>query len=150
MAGGAGAEISVDTETGRIHVDRVVCVADTGAALNPDAVRRQISGGLIMQLGMTLSEEMVYDDGQLTNPGLALYKVPTMPDVPVIEVCLIEHPHPAGPFGAKGAGETGTFAVSAAVANALADATGVRLRSLPLTAEKVLAGLRRSAAGGPG
>lgn len=148
MAGAAGAEISVDTETGSIRVDQIVCVADTGVALNPGAVRRQISGGVIMQLGMTLSEEMTYDDGQLTNPGLAMYKVPTALDVPPdIEIRLIEQPHPAGPFGAKGSGETGTFAVSAAVANALADATGVRLRSLPLTAEKVLWGLRRGTTG---
>ena len=98
-----------------------------------------------MQLGMTLSEEMRYEDGQLTNPGLGLYKVPTALDVPPdIDVCLIQHPHPAGPYGAKGIGETGTFAVSPAVANALADATGVRIRSLPLSAEKVLRGLHLS------
>jgi len=143
MVGGAGAEISVDTETGRITVDRIVCVADSGIALNPDAARRQLSGGVIMQLGMTLSEEMHYEDGQLTNLGLGQYKVATVRDAPPeIEVCLIQHPHPAGPYGAKGIGETGTFAVSPAVANALADATGVRLRNLPLTAEKVLQGLR--------
>jgi CO/xanthine dehydrogenase Mo-binding subunit len=94
---------------------------------------------------MTLSEEMRYDDGQLINPGLALYKVPTALDVPPeIDVYLIQHLHPHGPYGAKGIGETGTFAVSPAVANALADATGVRIRSLPLTAEKVLDGLHRS------
>ncbi len=144
MVGGAGAEISVDVQTGRIAVDRIVCVADAGVALNPDAARRQVSGGVVMQLGMTLSEEMQYEDGQLSNPGLALYKVPTALDVPrEIEVCLIQHPHPDGPYGAKGIGETGTFAVSPAVANALADATGVRIRSLPLTAEKVLQGLHR-------
>jgi CO/xanthine dehydrogenase Mo-binding subunit len=143
MVGGAGAEISVDTETGRITVDRIVCVADCGIALNPDAARRQLSGGVIMQLGMTLSEEMHYEDGQLTNPGLGQYKVPTARDAPLeVEACLVQHPHPAGPYGAKGIGETGTFAVSPAVANALADATGVRIRSLPLTAEKVLQGLR--------
>jgi CO/xanthine dehydrogenase Mo-binding subunit len=145
MVGGAGAEISVDTQTGRVTVDRMVCVADTGIALNPSAVRRQVSGGVVMQLGMTLSEEMRYDDGQLINPGLALYKVPTALDVPPeIDVYLIQHPHPHGPYGAKGIGETGTFAVSPAVANALADATEVRIRSLPLTAEKVLDGLHRS------
>lgn len=145
MVGGSGAEISVDVQTGRITVDRIVCVADAGVALNPDAARRQVSGGVVMQLGMTLSEEMRYEDGQLTNPGLGLYKVPTALDVPPdIDVCLIQHPHPAGPYGAKGIGETGTFAVSPAVANALADATGVRIRSLPLTAEKVLRGLRLS------
>lgn len=142
MVGAAGAEISVDVETGRIRVDQLVCVADLGTALNPDAARRQLSGGVIMQLGMTLSEEMRYDDGQPTNPGLGFYKVPTALDVPRdIEICLVSRPHPGGPYGAKGVGETGTFAVSPAVANALADATGLRLRSLPLTPEKVLRGL---------
>jgi CO/xanthine dehydrogenase Mo-binding subunit len=150
MVGGAGAEISVDIETGRITVDRIVCVGDSGIALNPDAARRQLSGGVIMQLGMTLSEEMRYEDGQLTNPGLGQYKVPTARDAPrEIEACLVQHPHPAGPYGAKGVGETGTFAVSPAVANALADATGVRIRSLPLTAEKVLTGLRYLGEGVP-
>ncbi len=144
MVGGSGAEISVDVQTGRITVDRIVCVADAGVALNPGAARRQLSGGVVMQLGMTLSEEMRYEDGQLINPGLALYKIPTALDTPPeIEVCLIQRPHPDGPYGAKGIGETGTFAVSPAVANALADATGVRVRSLPLTAEKVLRGLHR-------
>jgi CO/xanthine dehydrogenase Mo-binding subunit len=142
MVGAAGAEISVDVETGRVRVDRLVCVADLGTALNPDAARRQLSGSAIMQLGMTLTEEMRYEGGQLTNPGLGFYKVPTALDVPPdIEICLVQRPHPRGPYGAKGVGETGTFAVSPAVANALADATGVRLRRLPLTPERVLRGL---------
>jgi CO/xanthine dehydrogenase Mo-binding subunit len=149
MTGGAGAEVMVDTETGKVTVTRLVCVADCGVALNPAAARRQVSGAAVMQLGMTLSEEMCFEDGQLINPGLALYKVPTALDVPPeIEVCLVQQPHPDGPYGAKGVGETGTFAVSAAVANALADATAARLRSLPLTAEKVLAELRGNDRGG--
>jgi len=148
MAGAAGAEISVDVETGRIHVERLVCVADLGVALNPDAARRQLSGGAIMQLGMTLTEEMRYEDGQLTNPGLGFYKVPTALDAPQdVDIGLVERPHPRGPYGAKGVGETGTFAVSPAVANALADATGVRLRSLPLTPERVLRGLHEKTGG---
>jgi CO/xanthine dehydrogenase Mo-binding subunit len=148
MAGAAGAEISVDTETGRIRVERLVCVADLGIALNPDAARRQLSGAVIMQLGMTLTEEMRYEGGQLTNPGLGFYKVPTALDVPPdIDIALVERPHPRGPYGAKGVGETGTFAVSPAIANALADATGVRLRCLPLTPERVLRGLHAKSGG---
>jgi CO/xanthine dehydrogenase Mo-binding subunit len=95
---------------------------------------------------MTLSEELRFEDGRLTNPGLAFYKVPIFPDLPdEIEVEFVESPHPKGPFGAKGVGETGTLAVAAAVGNALFDAVGVRVRELPLTPERVLRALKAAA-----
>jgi CO/xanthine dehydrogenase Mo-binding subunit len=143
MAGAVAAEVSVDVDTGKVRVDRLVVSGDVGRAINPYNVRRQLSGGAVMQLGMTLSEEMLWEDGQLTNPGLGFYKVPGILDVPPdIEVAIIESPHPDGPFGAKGVGETGTFAVSPAVANAVADAIGARVRELPLTPERVLEAIR--------
>ncbi len=143
MVGACGAEVSADVETGRVTVDRLVNVGDVGTALNPGAVLRQMSGGTVMQLGMTMSEEMVYEDGQLVNAGLGFYKLPSICDVPVdLEVGFVGVPHPDGPFGAKGMGETGTLAVSPAIANALADAAGVRVRELPLTPERVFRSLR--------
>lgn len=146
MVGGAGAEVQVDTETGEVAVTRVVVVGDVGRALNPAAVRTQLSGGAVMQLGMTMSEELRYEDGQLVNPGLGYYKIPGMLDVPAdIETVVVEVPARNGPFGAKGAGETGTFALSPAVANAVHDAVGVRISQLPVTAEKVLQALRAGA-----
>lgn len=146
MAGAAGAEVSVDTDTGKVRVDKLVIAGDVGRALNPDTVTRQLSGGAIMQLGMTLTEEMRWEEGQLVNPGLAFYKIPGILDIPSrIEVALVEQPHPDGPFGAKGVGETGTFAVSPAVANGVFNAVGVRIRELPLTPERVLDAIHRRA-----
>jgi CO/xanthine dehydrogenase Mo-binding subunit len=145
MIGGTGVELEVDTETGRVRVTRLVNVADVGTPINPKIVATQLSGAAIMQLGFTLFEKMLFDEqGQLRNPSLAEYKIPGMLDLPdeiVNETVSAEQQ--SGPFGAKGVGETGTFGVSPAVANALEDAVGVRLTSLPLTAEAVLQGLAK-------
>ncbi len=145
MIGGSGVELEVDTETGRVRVTRLVNVADVGTPINPKIVETQLSGAAIMQLGFTLFEKMLFDEqGQLRNPSLAEYKIPGMLDLPgeiVNETVSAEQR--SGPFGAKGVGETGTFGVSPAVANALEDAVGVRLTSLPLTAEAVFGGLAK-------
>jgi CO/xanthine dehydrogenase Mo-binding subunit len=142
MIGGAGAEIEVDTETGAVRVTRLVNVADAGRPINPEIVRTQLSGAAIMQLGFTLMEDMQFDGGQVTNASLADYKIPGMRDVPPMESALVVAEQTDGPFGAKGVGESGTFGVSPAVANAIDDAIGVRLTSLPITAEAVLRALR--------
>jgi CO/xanthine dehydrogenase Mo-binding subunit len=143
MIGATGAEIEVDTETGQVHVTRLVNVVDAGTLLNPRAVETQIFGGALMQLGFTLFEEMQFDGGQVTNASLADYKIPGMLDVPTTVVNeAVEARESGGPFGAKGVGESGTFSVSPAVANALDDAVGVRLTSLPITAEAVYRALR--------
>ena len=145
MMGGAGAEIEVDTETGRITVTRLVNVADAGRAINPASVERQLTGAAIMQLGFTLFEEMVFSDGQVLNASLADYKIPGFLDVPrQVTGSFVEMPHPEGPFGAKGVGETGIFSPSPAIANALYDATGVMLDDMPLTPERVLRAIRRA------
>jgi CO/xanthine dehydrogenase Mo-binding subunit len=149
MVGGAGVEIAVDTETGRIAVERMVTAADVGRAINPSIVEKQLGGAAIMALGSTLSEGMAFENGQCVNASLADYKIPGLLDVPArMRSVLIEEPHPNAPFGAKGVGESGSFGVSPAVANALFDATGVRLRELPLFPERVLRALR-AAAGRP-
>jgi CO/xanthine dehydrogenase Mo-binding subunit len=141
MVGGTGAEVEVDTETGHVRVIRLVNVADAGRAINPKIVRTQVSGGAIMQLGFTLYENMVLDGGQVTNASFADYKIPGFRDIPVMDVELVTAEQESGPFGAKGVGETATFGVSPAIANAIHDAVGVRLTELPITAERVLRAL---------
>jgi len=143
MIGATGAEVEVDTETGRVTVARLVNVADVGKAINPEIVETQLSGAAIMQLGFTMSEKMEFSAGACTNPSLADYKIPGMLDIPAgIENEAVDAKQGSGPFGAKGVGESGTFGVSPAVANAIEDAVGVRLMSLPLTAEAVYRALR--------
>jgi CO/xanthine dehydrogenase Mo-binding subunit len=139
MVGASGVEIEVDTETGRVRVTRLVNVADVGTPINPRIVETQLSGASIMQLGFTLFEKMLFDErGQLRNASLAEYKIPGFLDIPaelVNEAVVSEQS--TGPFGGKGVGETGTFGVSPAIANAIHDAVGVRLTELPLSAEKL-------------
>ena len=142
MVGATGVEIEVDTETGQVRVTRLVNVADLGRAINPEVVATQLSGASIMQLGFTLSERMDFRDGVVTNPSLADYKIPGMLDVPgAIENEAVDAYERGGPFGAKGVGESGTFGVSPAIANAIEDAVGVRITALPLTAEAVFRAL---------
>jgi CO/xanthine dehydrogenase Mo-binding subunit len=139
MVGATGVELEVDTETGRVRITRLVNVADVGTPINPKIVETQLSGAAIMQLGFTLFEKMEFDSiGQLRNASLAEYKIPGFLDLPeqmVNEAVVAEQA--SGPFGAKGVGETGTFGVSPAIANAIEDAVGVRLTSLPMNPEAV-------------
>jgi CO/xanthine dehydrogenase Mo-binding subunit len=146
MLGGAGAEITVDMETGKIRVDKMVNVGDVGCAINPAVVSRQLVGAGIMQVGFTTFEEMLFSDGQVLNASLADYKIPGLLDGPAeITGELVEIPHAHGPFGAKGVGETGVFSPSPAIANALYDATGVLVTDLPFTPERVLRAIRAAA-----
>lgn len=142
MTGGAGAEVEVDVETGHVVVTRLVNLADAGRPLNPRIVETQISGAAIMQLGITLFEKMHHDSGQVTNASLADYKIPGIFDIPPIEAESVDAIQHSGPFGAKGVGETGTFCVSPAIANAIHDAVGVRITELPLNPETVFRALR--------
>jgi CO/xanthine dehydrogenase Mo-binding subunit len=142
MIGATGAEVEVDTETGEFKVTRLVNLVDVGRAINPAIVETQISGATIMQLGFTLTECMNFDAGQVTNASLADYKIPGIRDIPAMENEAVDANQRSGPFGAKGVGESGTFGVSPAIANAIDDAVGVRLTSLPLTAEAVYRALR--------
>jgi CO/xanthine dehydrogenase Mo-binding subunit len=114
-------------------------VADVGRAINRMSVEGQLEGGFAQGLGFALAEEMVFDGPRLANPTLMDYKVPTSLDVPYeIHTHIVEAPEPDGPFGAKGVGELGINIVAAATANAVADATGVRIHRLPMTPERVL------------
>ena len=146
MVGAAGAEVEVDTETGHVRVTRLVNVADVGRPINPRIVESQLSGAAIMQLGFTMQEKIEIDGGQIVNASLADYKIPSLLDIPPdMQNEAIEAEQHSGPFGAKGVGESGTFGVSPAIANAIDDAVGVRLTSLPLTAETLYRALRTAA-----
>jgi CO/xanthine dehydrogenase Mo-binding subunit len=143
MVGGAGCEVAVDTETGHVEVTRLVNVVDVGRPINPRIVETQISGAAVMQYGFTMQEKIEFDAGQVTNASFADYKIPSILDIPTdMHNEAVEAEQASGPFGAKGVGESGTFAVSPAIANAIEDAVGVRLTSLPLTAEAVYRALR--------
>ena len=136
------AEVEVDTETGKIRLLQFYSVGDTGTAINPRHCEQQLLGSAITHLGLTLFEEMIFDEGQLVNGSLLDYQVASFKDLPdSFRPIIVEVPHETGPFGAKGVGETGTLTVSAAIANAIHDATGVRIRDLPITPEKVLRAL---------
>jgi CO/xanthine dehydrogenase Mo-binding subunit len=132
-------EVEVDEATGKVSVLRAWSVADVGRAINRMSVEGQLEGGFAQGLGFALAEEMVFDGPRLANPTLMDYKVPTSLDVPYeIHTHIVEAPEPDGPFGAKGVGELGINIVAAATANAVADATGVRIHRLPMTPERVL------------
>jgi CO/xanthine dehydrogenase Mo-binding subunit len=146
MIGGSAAEIEVDTETGQVRVLRLITVADAGTPVNPRILETQLTGAAIQHLGMTLFENMEFTDGQLRNPNLAEYKIPGIRDLPQqLTGEILDGVQQSGPYGAKGVGETGTFAVAPAIANAVHDAVGVRLLELPITPEAVYRGLRRAA-----
>ena len=133
-----GVEVEVDTETGRITLLRCAEAIDIGTAINPRMCRGQATGGLVMGLGYALAEELRFDEqGKILNPSLRTYRIPSATDVPPMEVFLVEHADAYGPFGAKGIGEIGTNCTAPAIANAVAQATGVRLRQLPMTPERV-------------
>jgi len=138
-----GAEISVDEDTGAISVEAYASVADVGRCINPQQCEAQDEGAVMQGIGHTLLEEMVYEGGQLLNGDLVGYRVPRAADLPARLVSrFVENGDGAGPFGAKGVGEGGLVPVSPAISNALARLTGVRLRELPLTPERVWRALR--------
>jgi CO/xanthine dehydrogenase Mo-binding subunit len=121
----------------------MVSAGDVGKAINPFQVHQQLYGASIMQLGQALFEECKYDYGQMINANMADYKVPTFKDLPAkTDTIIVEVPHPEGPFGAKGVGETASFGVQPAIANALYNATGARVKDMPLTPERVLRAIK--------
>ncbi|MBI4589710.1 MAG: xanthine dehydrogenase family protein molybdopterin-binding subunit [Candidatus Rokubacteria bacterium] len=136
-------DLAVDPETGEVTLHRYVVAQDVGFALNPTYVEGQIEGGVAQGVGQALSEEIVYENGRVVNPNLTDYKMPTTLDLPRIESILVQHPSAVGPYGAKGVGEPPNIEPPAAVANAVAAAIGVRITSLPITAEKIVMALRK-------
>ncbi len=135
----SAAEVEVDTETGQVSVVKFISVGDTGTAINPKHCEQQLLGSATAHLGQTLFEEMRFEEGQILNGSLLDYQIATMKDLPeTFEPIVVEVPHGSGPFGAKGVGETGALTVSAAIANAIEDAIGIRVHDLPITPEKIL------------
>ncbi|MDM9385154.1 molybdopterin-dependent oxidoreductase [Chlorogloeopsis sp. ULAP01] len=133
-----GVEVEVDKETGKIEVLRCVQAIDIGKAINPRICHGQAIGGIAMGIGYALTEELLFDEqGRIINSNLRNYRIPTASDIPPIEVFLVEKADPYGPFGAKGVGEITTNCTAPAIANAVAHATGIRLRQLPMTPERV-------------
>ncbi len=144
----AFAEVEVDTETGFVSVIRYLAAHDIGRAINPLLVESQMQGSAVQGLGFALKEDFVLDQttGEVLNDTLLTYTAPTVMDVPDLEALMIEDPFEKGPLGAKGVGEAGVCNPAAAVANAIYDAIGVRLHSLPMSPEKVLAMLQNDGA----
>jgi CO/xanthine dehydrogenase Mo-binding subunit len=142
--GMGGAEIRVDLETGSIMIDRYMTVADVGKAINPVQAEGQDEGAAIQGLGHTLFESLEFENGQPLNANLIDYRVPRFTDLPPsFESSLVENRDGPGPYGAKGMGESGIVSTAPAVGNALFRATGVRVRELPLTPERVWRALRK-------
>jgi 4-hydroxybenzoyl-CoA reductase subunit alpha len=136
------AEVSVDEETGEVTVHKVWAAHDCGRALNPVSVEGQIIGSVWMGMGQALTEEMVWKDGMLMNPGLLEYRSPSSVESPEVEPIIVESIDPEGPFGAKECSEGSLAATIPAISNAIYDAVGVRLHECPFTPERVLAALR--------
>lgn len=142
--GVAAAEVEIDPETGQVKVTRFITAHDVGKALNPDIVEGQLHGGAVLGIGWGLFENMIYDNktGQLLNPLLIDYKVPTAADLPDIQHIIVETTEPDSPYGNKAVGETAVNCAAAAIANAVYDAARIRITELPIRPEKILRALK--------
>jgi CO/xanthine dehydrogenase Mo-binding subunit len=143
------ADVEVDPETGKVTVVRYTAIQDAGRAIHPSYVEGQYQGGVAQGIGWALNEEYIYGkDGKLQNPGFLDYRVPVASDLPMIDTVIVEVPNPRHPYGVRGVGETPIVPPLAAIANAVAHATGVRFSDLPMSPPRVLAGLDEARARG--
>ena len=139
------AEVSVDAETGRVRIENMTAVHDSGRIINPLTAEGQVEGGVVQGLGWAISEELVFEGGQVLNPNFYDYRIPTVVDAPDIQVRFVDETELEGPYGAKGLGEPALVPTAAAVANAVANALGGRrIRNLPITPEKVIQTVQES------
>ena len=135
-------DVEVDPETGTVTILRYTASQDVGRAIHPSYVEGQMQGGVAQGVGWALNEELIYgESGGLDNPGFLDYRMPVASDLPVIDTVMVDNPNPGHPHGVKGVGEVPIVPVMAAVANAIADATGKRLYELPMSPPKVLKAL---------
>jgi len=139
-------EVEVDPETGRIEVVDSAVSMDVGKAINPVSVEGQGHGGVGHEIGVALLEELLYENGAVANPNFIDYKLPTATEVPPVKVFIVESDETKGPYGAKGGAHPG-IPTPPAIANAIYDAVGVRIKELPITPEKVLKALKEKRAG---
>jgi len=139
------ADVEVDTETGQVFVRRFVSACDFGTVIHPRMAEGQVDGAVAQGLGYALCEEVLVDDGgRVLNPSFLDYKMFTALDMPEMKVIMLETEEPSGPFGVKAAGEVVINGPAPAVVNAIAAATGVRIRNIPATPERVWRALQRS------
>ncbi|MXY49928.1 MAG: xanthine dehydrogenase family protein molybdopterin-binding subunit [Gemmatimonadetes bacterium] len=131
-------DVEIDRETGKVDILRYTAVQDAGTAIHPSYVEGQMQGGVVQGIGWGLNEEYIYnDDGSMTNASFLDYRMPTTLDLPMIETIIVEVPNESHPYGVRGVGEVPIVPPPAALANAIYDATGVRLRDLPMSPPRV-------------
>jgi CO/xanthine dehydrogenase Mo-binding subunit len=140
-------DVEVDPETGKVSIVRYTAIQDAGKAIHPSYVEGQIQGGAAQGIGWALNEEYIYDkDGHLENPGFLDYRMPVCSDLPMIDAVIVEVPNPRHPYGVRGVGETPIVPPMAAIANAVARATGIRFTQLPMSPPRVLAAIEKQRA----
>lgn len=143
-----GVEVEVDLETGQTKVLKVASCFDVGRVMNPQLLEGQIEGAIVQGMGTALFEELMLKDGKVLNPSFVDYKIPTSDDMPEMIIKFVENPEETGPFGARGVAEPAMVPSAPAIANAIYKATGIRLNTMPLTAERVLAAIKAKASEG--
>ena len=141
-------EVEVDPETGQVKILQYASAADCGTVINPIGAEGQVDGALAQGIGYALTEGMTFEDGHPSEPNLSGYRIPSMRDMPKLSRAFADSYEPTGPFGAKGLGELGTDPTAAAISNAIFDAVGIRIKTLPITPEKVLKALQEKESGG--
>jgi len=140
-------DVEVDPETGKVDILRYTVFQDVGKAVHPDYVEGQMQGAAVQGIGMALNEGYFYDaEGHLKNASLLDYRMPTTLDIPMIETVILESPNPAHPYGVRGCGEHSIIPPPAAIANAIHDAVGVRMNSMPMAPHKVCAAIKQKQA----
>jgi CO/xanthine dehydrogenase Mo-binding subunit len=137
------AEVEVDPETGEVKLGKLTTAHSTGTVLNPLMHQGQIDGGAVMGIGYALMEHLIVDDGKVATANFGDYKIPTIRDIPTLNTSIVEIPKGPGPYNSMPIGESVNIPVAAAIANAVEDAVGVRIKSLPVTSEKVFDALTR-------
>ncbi|MGH7765937.1 MAG: molybdopterin cofactor-binding domain-containing protein, partial [Candidatus Binatia bacterium] len=138
------ADVEVDADTGEVRVVKLWFTYDVTKVINPVIHQGQIDGAIVQGVGFSLMEEMAVDEGRVLTLGLGDYKLPNIKDVPPLVTSLVQAEEGPGPFGVKAVAEAGISIVAPAITNAIYNATGVRIMELPVTAEKILAGLAQA------
>jgi CO/xanthine dehydrogenase Mo-binding subunit len=140
--------LEVDPASGEVQVLRAIAAQDVGTAIHPQNIRGQIEGGVVMGLGYGLTEEFIVDKGYVVTDTLRKFKIPRVAQTPEIVPLIVENPHSLGPYGAKGMAELSLASSAPAIANAIHNALGVRVRELPITPVRILSALQRKVRAG--